>query len=42
MARKYRHLFYNGQCQMEALKKNGISAGAIGQQLDRDGATISV
>ena len=30
MARKYRHLFYNGQCQMEALKKMGFQRARLG------------
>ena len=42
LPRKYRHLIYKGQFQIEALKSGGLSDGAIAQQLDSDRATNSV
>ena len=40
MPRSYRHLTYEERCQIEALKKSGLSIGLIAEQLGRDRTTI--
>ena len=40
MPKSYRHLTYEERCQIEALKKSGISIGLIAEQLGRDRTTI--
>ena len=40
MPKGYRHLAYEERCQIDALKKSGLSQGAIAQQLGRDRSTI--
>ena len=40
MPKGYHHLTYEERCQIEALKKSGLSRGAIAQQLGRDRSTV--
>ena len=40
MPEGYRHLAYEERCQIEVLKKSGLSKGQIAQQLGRDRSTI--
>ena len=40
MPKGYRHLTYEERCQIEALKKSGLSIGLIAKQMGRDRTTI--
>ena len=39
MPKSYRHLTYEDRCQIEALKKSGLSIALIAEQLGRNRAT---